>query len=236
MLPQGDISRMSFLQLRCDLLCLLHVIFMLFRISARMWIDLFQIRNRKWCLFRIFSRKISIKIRKFRLTMTYFVDDQTDLQSPVTQVHISDHLISHEAADTFYTLSNDCRAQMSYVKWLCDIGSTIINDYRALFFRRRNTKFFLCHHGFSKIHKQFSAYGYVDKSRFYHLYFFKNIVLFYCFYYFFRNLKRRHFVLFCCRHRTITLILAKIRAVRNGYKSKFLIIAGLLKSAFHHFL
>ena len=34
----------------------------------------------------------------------------------------------------------------------------------------------------------------------------------------------------------IALILAEIRAVGNGYKSKFLIIAGLLKSAFHHFL
>ena len=43
-------------------------------------------------------------------------------------MHITDHMMTHKFADTLYTLTNDCRAKMSDMQRLCDIGSAVIYD------------------------------------------------------------------------------------------------------------
>lgn len=53
-------------------------------------------------------------------------DDQSHLQTPVSQMHITDHVMSHKFADPLDTLSNDSRAQMSDMQWLGNIGPAVI--------------------------------------------------------------------------------------------------------------
>ena len=63
-----------------------------------------------------------------------FCDDQSHLQTPVSQMYITNHIVSHEFTDALYTLSDDSRTQVSYMKRLGHIGSAVIHDNRLWIF------------------------------------------------------------------------------------------------------
>ena len=105
--PNRPVSTVSVLKQIGCLQCFFPIFFMLFRICACRRINLFQLADRKRGFFRILSRKVFVKIRKFRLTFLQFGDDQSHLVSPVSQMDISDHFIPFQTRDPFDTLADD---------------------------------------------------------------------------------------------------------------------------------
>ena len=61
-------------------------------------------------------------------------------------MYITDYFIARKTLDSLYTLTDYRRAQMSYVKRFCRIGSAVIHDDRLWLFRIFITKLLcLCH-------------------------------------------------------------------------------------------
>ena len=107
MFPDGGIWRITLLKLegrglRALLEGLVH-----FGLAACCRINILQLGNRKRRLRRILAGIIRVKIYQIRLTVMQLLDDQSHLQSPVTQMHIADDMVSHIAADALDALSDD---------------------------------------------------------------------------------------------------------------------------------
>ena len=97
------------LQFEGCLLCPLTKCRIYLGFRARCRINILQLGNRKRRLRRILAGIIRVKIYQIRLTVMQLLDDQSHLQSPVTQMNITDHLISHKTAHALDALSDDRR-------------------------------------------------------------------------------------------------------------------------------
>ena len=107
MLPDRMERCIATLQFEGCLLCPLTECRIYLGFRARCRIDILQLGNRKWRLRRILAGIIRVKIYQIRLTVMQLLDDQSHLQSPVTQMHIADDMVSHIAADALDALSDD---------------------------------------------------------------------------------------------------------------------------------
>ena len=107
MLPDRIERCIAALQLEGRLLCPLTECRIYLGFRARCRIDILQLGNRKRRLRRILAGIIRVKIYQIRLTVMQLLDDQSHLQSPVTQMHIADDMVSHIAADALDALSDD---------------------------------------------------------------------------------------------------------------------------------
>ena len=59
-----------------------------------------------------------------------FCDDQSHLQTPVSQMYITNHIMTDITAHTLYTLTDNSGTKMSHMQWFCHIGSAVIHDDR----------------------------------------------------------------------------------------------------------
>ena len=91
-------------------------------------IDLLQLGNGKGCLGRVLTCVIFIKIYQIRLALLQLCNNQSHLQTPVTQMDIAGHVVAHEASQTLHALTDDGRAEMSHMQRLRHVGSTVVND------------------------------------------------------------------------------------------------------------
>ena len=122
--------------------------FIFFGFSARSRVDFFQLADRKWRLFRIFSGITLIKINQIRFSLTQLCDDQSHLQPPVSKMYIPDHLMAHKTSETFDALTDDRRTQMSDMQRFCHVWSAVVQDdllWMLCFFYG---KIFICLHLF----------------------------------------------------------------------------------------
>ena len=129
MSPKSPIASLSLLQLTGCLKCLFLVCFVFLGLCACAGIYLLKLRKRKGGLGGIASGIFIIEIFKIRLAVTKFGNDQTHLQTPVTEMHITNYFVSEITAYTLNTLTYDRRTEMSYVERLGNIWSAVINDY-----------------------------------------------------------------------------------------------------------
>ena len=145
-LPERTVSAHAVLEFLCILQRALLIGFVHLALSAGRGVDLFQIRYGKRRFFRVFPFVAFIKIGKLRLPFLQLRNNLPHLQSPVTQVDISDHIVSRIAQNSFYALTDDCGTQMSHMQRLRHIGSAVVNDDGFLFLRLRHAEFFRrCH-------------------------------------------------------------------------------------------
>ena len=94
MLPDGSKRRIAFLKLKGSSLGALLKSLVHFGLAAGGRVDVFQLTDGKWWLRRILSGVILIKINQIRLTVTQFLDNESHLQTPVTQMYVTNHIVA----------------------------------------------------------------------------------------------------------------------------------------------
>ncbi len=235
MIPQCTIAAYTVLQFCSRFQCFFFVCRIFFGFAARGRINLFQLRNGERSFLRIFSFIAVIEVNQLRLTLFHLCDDQAHLKSPVTQMHIADHLMSYKAADPLYTLTDDCRTQMTNMKRFCNIGSAVIYHDRLRLFGFFDGQILVSLH-LQHIVCQIAAGNlHINKARIHCFDRLKHRIILQLRHNIIRNHDRCFFVLFGSCHCTITLILTKVRTVGNTGSSVCCIIAACFKRI-HNFL
>ena len=144
--PQSTITLHSALELKGCFHCFFLIARIFLGLLARGRINLLKLCNRHRCFLRIFTVKAFIKIYKIRITLLHLSDNQSHLQTPVSHVNVTDHLVSDVTRDSLHTFADNCGTQMSDMKRLCHIRSAVIHNNHLLFFRSFKTKLiFLLH-------------------------------------------------------------------------------------------
>ena len=94
MIPQGAVSSYAVLQLKCILHGFFLISGILFGFAAGRGINFLQLGNGKGSLLGIFPGEAFVKIRQLRLSLLQLRYDKPHLQSPVSQVDVSDNLVA----------------------------------------------------------------------------------------------------------------------------------------------
>ena len=118
----------------------LLVCFILFGLCAGCGINVLKLGNRKRRFLGIFPLIIVLKIHKFRFAHFQLCDNQPHLQSPISQVHVADHRVTHKPANPLDALPDNGRTQMPYMQRLCHIRSAVINHNFLRFFTLSTAK------------------------------------------------------------------------------------------------
>ena len=141
-------------------------------------------------------------------------------------MYITDYIMSHKSADPLYALADDCRAQMTDMQWLCDIRSAIVHNdgLRILCLFTAESACILLHliHIGSQI---FRCQLQIQKARLHRFHALKHGISGQTFRNLVRYHKRRTLVLLRCRHSSIALELAQIRAVGQRHLAVFFIVS-----------
>ena len=217
MVPQSHVSWLALLKKVSSLKCLLAVCLILFGFAACTWIDFFQLADGKWRFCWIFSCKAVIKIYKLRLSVLQLGDDQSHLKSPVPKMNVTDHLVSHETADSLNALANDGRTKMSYMERLGNVWSAVVDHDGLRLFGCVCTKLLILLHLFQIICKKLFADFQVDKSGLYHFFHGKYFGICQIAHYVICDHKWCFLISLSSRHGTIALVFAKVRTVGNAY-------------------
>ena len=214
--PDRTVASSALLQLSRCLECTFLIVLVLFRFAACARINLLEFADRKRCFLRVLSRKGLIKINKLRMALLQLGDDQSHLQTPVSKMNVTDHVVAHEASHTLDALADDRGTEMADVKRFCHVCSAVIYDdgFRIFCFLYR--KIFIVLHFGKIICQKFRVDFQVDKSRFYGFNFTDHAVIGHFFYNCFSQLDRCFVVCFCSCHCAVALVFAQIRAVGNG--------------------
>ena len=61
-------------------------------------VNLLKLGNRKRRFLRIRTGEVFVKVRELRLTKAQLLDNESHLETPITEVHIAYHLVSEESA------------------------------------------------------------------------------------------------------------------------------------------
>ena len=165
-IPQCHVTWFALLQLMSSLQCFITICFVFFGFSTCTWINFFQFTDCKRSFFRIFTFISIIEINQLRFTVFQFCDDKSHLKPPVSQMYITDYFVSYKTADSFNTLSDNCRTKMSYVKRFRNVRSAIINYDCLWLFRCLYRIFRICSHFFHIICKKLFFHSEIDKSWF----------------------------------------------------------------------
>ena len=128
MLQNGLVASMTVLHQIGGVHGLLLVRLVLLGAGACCRIDLFQLGNGKGRFRRVLAGIALVKVYQIRLTLLQFCDNQSHLQTPVPQMDIAGHLVTHETAQTLYTFADDGRAEMSHMQRLRHVGSAVVDD------------------------------------------------------------------------------------------------------------
>ena len=129
-------------------------------------------------------------------------------------MHIADHRMSHKTSDALDALADDRRAQMSDMKRLRHVRSTVIDHDRLrllclLTAVSSLVRLHLCH-----IIRQICLIQLeIQKSRLYRFHHGKHGIPGKLLRHFVRDHKRRLLVLLCRRHRSVALIFTEIRSI-----------------------
>ena len=164
-----------------------------------------------------------------------FCDDQTHLQSPVSQMNITDNFMSQISSHSLDTLTDDCRTQMSDMQWFCNVWSTVVKNHGLWILCFFHTHFLTVSHLFQILRHICSGYFQINESRinsFCHLEDFT--VGKFC-HYIIGDHDRGFMIYFCTCHSTITLIFTQVRPIRQRNLSHIFIITGFFKSG-HYFI
>ncbi len=215
--PQCPITRSAALQFKGYLMGFFGESSIHLAPSGSSRINFLQLPKGKGRLLWVRTCITFVKIREFRLLLLQARNDQTHLQSPVSQVHVANHTVTKELINALYTFTNDSGAQMTDMQRLRHIRSAIVDDNGfclRLFVdaKIRGVSHFL-HIGLQKSVGQLQ----VNKAGLYYLSHGK-IPFVQPFHHSFRNDKGRLMVSLCRSQRAVALELAQIRAVgnRNG--------------------
>ena len=216
MVPESHIAGTAFLQLVCGLQRPVPVLLVLFGAGAGRRVDLLQFSDGEGGFFRIGTCKGSVEVGEFRLSLLQFCNDQSHLQAPVAQMHVSDDLVPQKSSHALDTLPDNGGAQMPYMQGFCHIGAAVVNDDGFRLFRRGNGQMAVLSH-FHQISGQISPVQfYIDEARLHRRYFFKHIFLFQLCRHCLRDLDGSLFVCLGRRHGPVALVFAQIRPV--GYR------------------
>ena len=192
----------------CCLKCLVTVFLIYFGFAACTWIDFFQFADGERCFLRIFSLIAVIKINKLRFAVFEFCDDKAHLESPVTEMYVTDHLVSYISADTFDTLSNDRGTKMSYVERFCYVRSAVVDDDGLWCLCSLDRVFRVCFHFLKIVCKEFLSDSEVDETWFYNLCHRKDLAVLKIYNYIICDHERGFLVSFGSCHCSVALIFA----------------------------
>ena len=241
LLPEGVEAALSVLQTACIVHGLGVVFGVLFGFGAGKGIDLFEFGDGKGRLIGIFALKRRVKIRKSGHALFEFRDHEAHLQAPVSQMDITDDILSVEAGDALDRLADDRAAQMSDMQGLGHIGTAVVDDDLLRLFRKRHAETIVRAHLLqvrlqkALFHIQIQETGLDDL----HLGKYRGT----CAVIFGRegpgnvvsDHKGRFAVALCTCHGTVALIFAEVRAVRYCHPAQCTVISRRLEGGFHLF-
>ena len=213
MIPQSAVSPVSLLQLMSCRHGFFFIGFVFLGTGAGRRIDLLQFTDGKGRFLGIFSLIIFLKINQIRLSFLQFCNNQPHLQSPVSQMHIADHLMSQETSHPFYTFTNDGGAQMPHVERLGHIRAAVIDDHRFGILRLIHGKLRILSHLFQVGGQKFPFHIEIDKTGFHHFHFGKHGTLAQIRHNILSDHERGFFICFRSRHGPVALKLAEVRTV-----------------------
>ena len=125
-IPDGPVAPATLLQLvSCHMgLFGKHGILLL---AGGSGIDLFQIGQSERRFNGVFAGEIGVKIGEVGLALLQLCNDQTHLQTPVTQMDVTDGLIAHKGMKPLQSLTDDSRTQVTNVQRLGDVCSAVVH-------------------------------------------------------------------------------------------------------------
>ena len=85
----------------------LFVFRMLFGVSAGCGINLLQLADREGSYLRVLAGVALIEVNQLRFSLFQLHDDESHLQAPVAQMHVSDDLMAQETAHSLDALTDD---------------------------------------------------------------------------------------------------------------------------------
>ena len=201
----------------------------LFGLLAGCRINLLKLCNSKWCLLRVSTCIIRIKVAQIWLPLLETCDNKSHLKSPVSKVNVTDYLVTCVSKDSLNTLTNYCRTKMSYMKRLSNVWSAIIYDICRLVTWHCNAHVLLVEHSNDIASCEVSAYCDVEESRLNRFNLVKHVVALELLSYFISNDEWSLAIFLGTSHSTITLVLTQVRSVRDSYSSELPIISSCLK-------
>jgi len=151
-------------------------------------------------------------------------------------MNITNHLMTKIACCSLDTLTDHGRTEMPDMKRLCDISSAIIDHDRLRLVCFVAAKQLVLVHMVDKICEKCIADCHIDKARHLCHNFLEGTAVCQLFHNLIGDLDRCLVILLCRCKSAITLILAKIRSVRQGHLCIFLLITSFLKSCTKLFL
>ena len=158
------------------------------------------------------------------------LDNQSHLKAPVAQMHVSDYLMSHIAADALNALSNDGRAQMSHVKRLRHVGAAVVHDNGLRLLRLLQTILGILRHAVHIPSQVLRRNPEIDKARHNGVNLGEHSALLRLLHHLACNINRLLLICLSSGHGSVALILAQIRTVGNCDLHIFLIVSAGSKS------
>ena len=107
MLQDGLIASVAVLQKVGCLHGCFFVFRMFFGISTGCRIDFLQLTNGKGSFLRVLAGVALIEVNQLRFSLFQLHDDESHLQAPVAQMHVSDDLMAQETAHSLDALTDD---------------------------------------------------------------------------------------------------------------------------------
>ena len=128
-------------------------------------IYLLQLADGKGRLLGKWPHKGFVKIHQLRLPVPEFLNDKAHLQSPVPQVHITNHMVAQETAHTLYALPDNSRPQMTHMERLCHVGPAVIHDNSLRLLRCFQSQLICPGHGTRILCQKLLGQFQVDETR-----------------------------------------------------------------------
>ena len=198
-------------------------------------IDLLQLPDGEGCLLRIFPLVVLLEIRKLRLPLLQFLNDQSHLQAPVAQVDVPDHLVPEEPEQPLHALPDDRRPQMPHVKGLGHVGAAVIDDDGLRFFGRADPEPFPAPHPLQVIRQECPGKLHIDKAGIHCSDLLKHLVPRKLPHHVVRDPDGRLLIELRPGHGTVALVFAEVRPVGDGHLPKAPLVPAVRKSSLHNF-
>ena len=101
--------------------------FRVFLLGRSGGVDLLQLGQSEGSGLGIFAGEVGIEIGQLRLTLLQLRNDQTDLQTPVAQMDVTDGVVAQELVQPLQCLADDGRTQMANVQGLGNVGAAVVH-------------------------------------------------------------------------------------------------------------
>ena len=216
MVPDGHIASFALLQLQSSFMGTGGEFRILFAAGGGGGVDLFQLTDGERRLGGIFAVKIGVEVGKLRLRFPDALDDQTHLQTPVTQMHVTNDVIAEVTLDALDGLADDGRTDVTHMQGFCHVGSAVVNDHGFGLGFPLQAELFSHSHPVQVLSHKFRLQPQVDEAGLYCLHCGESGIFFQTCHNFLCDHQGRFLICLGGPEGAIALIFAQIRTTGNG--------------------